>query len=43
VRIAGQDIFTQGTKCAGAWGYMPENNPLHREMRVYEYLRFRRD
>src|SRR6185436_18673795 len=22
-------------------GYMPENNPLHREMRVREYLKFR--
>src|SRR5947208_17002830 len=41
VRVAGRDVFTQADEVRRRIGYMPENNPLHREMRVREYLRFR--
>src|SRR5947199_1565319 len=41
VRVAGRDVFTQANEVRRRIGYMPENNPLHREMRVREYLRFR--
>ena len=41
VRVAGFDVFTQADEVRRRIGYMPENNPLHREMRVREYLRFR--
>src|SRR3954452_886026 len=40
VRVAGRDVFTQADEVRRRIGYMPENNPLHREMRVREYLRF---
>jgi len=41
VRVAEYDVFTQADEVRRRIGYMPENNPLHREMRVREYLRFR--
>jgi len=41
VRVAGYDVFAQSEEVRRRIGYMPENNPLHLEMRVREYLRFR--
>lgn len=41
VRIGGYDVFHQADDVRRCIGYMPENNPLHRDMRVREYLRFR--
>ncbi len=41
VRIAGYDVFHESSEVRRRIGYMPENNPLHPEMRVREYLRFR--
>jgi ABC-2 type transport system ATP-binding protein len=41
VRVAGHDVFTEANEVRRRIGYMPENNPLHRDMRVREYLRFR--
>jgi ABC-2 type transport system ATP-binding protein len=41
VRVAGLDVFHQCDEVRGRIGYMPENNPLHPEMRVREYLKFR--
>src|SRR5262245_39236856 len=41
VRVAGFDVFFQSDEVRRRIGYMPENNPLHNEMRVREYLRFR--
>src|SRR3989454_7116531 len=41
VRIAGQDIFRHSREVRRRIGYMPENNPLHYDMRVREYLKFR--
>ena len=41
VRVAGFDVFHQADEVRRRIGYMPENNPLHRDMRVKEYLRFR--
>ncbi len=41
VRVAGLDVFTQADEVRRRIGYMPENNPLHPEMRVREYLKFR--
>jgi ABC-2 type transport system ATP-binding protein len=41
VRVAGFDVFSQAEEVRRRIGYMPENNPLHREMRVREYLKFR--
>lgn len=40
-RVAGYDIFTQADEVRRRIGYMPENNPLHDDMRVREYLKFR--
>ncbi len=40
-RIAGYDVFTQADDVRRRIGYMPESNPLHRDMRVREYLKFR--
>jgi hypothetical protein len=34
-------FFMTQMKCGGESGNMPENNPLHMEMRVREYLKFR--
>src|SRR6185503_18819144 len=41
VRIAGLDVFRDSEEVRRRVGYMPENNPLHHDMRVREYLRFR--
>jgi ABC-2 type transport system ATP-binding protein len=41
VRVAGLDVFHQSHDVRRRIGYMPENNPLHTEMRVREYLKFR--
>ncbi len=41
VRVGGQDVFTQSQEVRRRIGYMPENNPLHPDMRVREYLKFR--
>src|SRR5437867_7834131 len=40
-RVAGCYVFTQADEVRRRIGYMPENNPLHRDMRVREYLKFR--
>lgn len=40
-RVAGFDVFEQSEKVRKRIGYMPENNPLYRDMRVREYLKFR--
>jgi ABC-2 type transport system ATP-binding protein len=40
-RVAGFDVFHDAVEVRRRIGYMPENNPLHNEMRVREYLRFR--
>ena len=40
-RVAGLDVFTEADEVRRRIGYMPENNPLHPEMRVREYLKFR--
>jgi ABC-2 type transport system ATP-binding protein len=40
-RVAGQDVFHDSCEVRRRIGYMPENNPLHNEMRVREYLKFR--
>jgi ABC-2 type transport system ATP-binding protein len=41
VRVAGFDVFYEGDEVRHRIGYMPENNPLHADMRVREYLKFR--
>ena len=41
VRVAGLDVFQNSREVRRRIGYMPENNPLHPEMRVREYLKFR--
>src|SRR6266516_5049713 len=41
VRVAGLDVFREFEEVRRCIGYMLENNPLHYEMRVREYLRFR--
>ena len=41
VRISGLDVFKHSREVRRRIGYMPENNPLHQDMRVREYLRFR--
>lgn len=41
VRVAGFDVFHEPDQVRRRIGYMPENNPLHLDMRVGEYLRFR--
>jgi ABC-2 type transport system ATP-binding protein len=41
VRVAGFDVFFQSDEVRRRIGYMPENNPLHLDMRVREYLKFR--
>lgn len=40
-RVAGFDVFKNADEVRRRIGYMPENNPLHRDMRVREYLKFR--
>jgi ABC-2 type transport system ATP-binding protein len=39
--VAGYDVFHEADDVRRRIGYMPENNPLHMDMRVKEYLRFR--
>jgi ABC-2 type transport system ATP-binding protein len=41
VRVAGYDVFHEADDVRRRIGYMPENNPLHSEMRVKEYIKFR--
>ena len=41
VKVAGYDVFHEADEVRRRIGYMPENNPLHPEMRVREYLKFR--
>src|SRR5229473_6821305 len=41
VRVAGLDAGTQSREVRRRIGFMPENNPLHPDMRVREYLKFR--
>src|SRR5512146_2918541 len=41
VRVSGLDVFRESEQVRRRIGYMPENNPLHGEMRVREYLKFR--
>ncbi|SPE61816.1 ABC transporter related-protein (fragment) [Verrucomicrobia bacterium] len=41
VRVAGLDVFERSAEVRRRIGYMPENNALHDDMRVQEYLRFR--
>jgi ABC-2 type transport system ATP-binding protein len=40
-RVAGFDVFSEADEARRHIGYMPENNPLHKEMRVRNYLKFR--
>ncbi|MGB9601295.1 MAG: ATP-binding cassette domain-containing protein, partial [Limisphaerales bacterium] len=40
-RVAGFDVSTHPYEVKKRIGYMPENNPLHKDMRVREYLKFR--
>ncbi len=40
-RVAGLDVFKESHEVRRRIGYMPENNPLHYDMRVREYLKFR--
>jgi ABC-2 type transport system ATP-binding protein len=41
VKVAGLDVFEHSREVRRRIGYMPENNPLHPDMRVREYLKFR--
>ncbi len=41
VRVAGLDVYEHSEEVRRRIGYMPENNPLHYDMRVREYLKFR--
>jgi ABC-2 type transport system ATP-binding protein len=41
VRVAGLDVFQHSDEVRRRIGYMPENNPLHHDLRVREYLKFR--
>jgi ABC-2 type transport system ATP-binding protein len=41
VRVAGYDVFRESREVRRRIGFMPENNPLHLDMRVREYLKFR--
>lgn len=40
-RVAGHDVFREAHEVRRRVGYLPELNPLHPDMRVEEYLRFR--
>src|SRR5687768_5219473 len=37
VHVADFDVLTQADEVRRRIGYMPENNPLHKDMRVREY------
>src|SRR5262245_17956389 len=39
--VAGFGVFDKASEVRRRIGYMPENNPLHSDMRVREYLKFR--
>ncbi len=39
--VAGYDVFRDSLEVRRRVGYLPENVPLYREMRVYEYLNYR--
>lgn len=41
VRVAGYDVFRESCEVRRRIGFMPENNPLHMDLRVREYLKFR--
>ncbi len=41
IRIDGIDAVDDSIRARAKLGYMPEGVPLHKEMRVHEYLRFR--
>src|SRR6185503_11115941 len=41
VRVDGLDVFRDSREVRRRIGFMPENNPLHTDMRVREYLKFR--
>jgi ABC-2 type transport system ATP-binding protein len=41
VRVGGFDVFYESEEVRRRIGYMPENNPIHTDMRVREYLKFR--
>ena len=41
VKVAGYDVFRDADEVRRRIGYMPEHNPLHSDMRVREYLKFR--
>src|ERR1035437_9659281 len=41
VRVAGLDVYQQSDEVRRRIGYMPENNPMHADLRVREYLKFR--
>jgi ABC-2 type transport system ATP-binding protein len=41
VRVAGFDVTREAHAVRRRIGYMPENNPLHTDLRVREYLKFR--
>ena len=41
VRVGGLDVFEDSAEVRRRIGYMPENNPLHVDMRIREYLKFR--
>ena len=40
-RVAGFDVYADADEVRRHIGYMPENNPLHQDMRVRDYLKFR--
>ena len=40
-RVAGHDVFRESIDVRKKIGYLPENVPLYREMRVREYLTYR--
>jgi ABC-2 type transport system ATP-binding protein len=40
IRIADKDPINDRLKVLNKIGYLPENNPLYTEMKVYEYLEF---
>ncbi|MGN6555391.1 MAG: ABC transporter ATP-binding protein [Verrucomicrobiota bacterium] len=41
VRVAGFDVYRDSAEVRRRIGFMPENNPLHLDMRIREYLKVR--
>jgi ABC-2 type transport system ATP-binding protein len=41
ITVAGCDVLTESRRARRSLGYLPESTPLHPEMRVREYLRYR--